>query len=361
LPEKTRTLKTAGRGTRFTYPHGFRQAARMLIQSNAEIRLEQDQPVAAIRQFVQVLRESSVDTEWAEIDLNLVTTSARGHAAAQEFRPHRTKGASFADALAITEELTQLGPAKIKSMHFMLTAEGFRWKGSREDTKARLALLDGKSLQRKQRFSFYALLNFEADSAEEPFIGEMLQKIEQEAKLRFRLKTSRMTIGRNEPGRATPEELFINALVWNEMVEEAGQKLRETISLDGIPHLMTKPQAMKFIFDPKKMSKSVKVDFHRIIKRWLKDEFGDYSKGDADLEGGYFSKKVAPEVLAGFGIDKKPRAFSKEFTLWVSAGLTSPRFAPAPDRPLRFSLNLFRLFGIAPLPLEWTYETPKDL
>jgi hypothetical protein len=148
----------------------------MLIKSNAEIRLEQDEPVAAIRQFVQVLRESSVDTEGTEIDLNLVTTSARGQTAVREFRPQRTKGASFADALAITEELTQLGPAKIKSMHLMLTAEGFRWKGSREGTKARLALLDGKSLQRRQRFSFYALLNFEEDSAEEPFHGEMLQK-----------------------------------------------------------------------------------------------------------------------------------------------------------------------------------------
>jgi len=333
----------------------------MLIQSNVEIPVEQDHPVAAIRQFVQVLRDSSVDTEGAEIYLNLVATSARGQTAAQEFRPQRTKDGSFADALAITEELTQLGPAKIKSMHFMLSAEGFRWKGSRKGTKARLALLDGKSLQRKQRFSLCALLNFEADSAAEPSIGEMLQKIDQESKLRFRLETSHMAIGRNEPGRATPDELFIIALVWNELIEEAGKKLRDAVSLDGIPHLMTKPQAMKFIFDPKKMGKSVKVDFQRTIKKWLRDEFRAYSKGDAAHEGEYFSKKVAPEILAGFSIEKKPRAFSKEFTLWVSAGLTSPRFAPAADRPLRFSVNLFRLFGIAPLPLEWTYETPKDL
>ena len=70
-----------------------------------------------------------------------------------EQRLGRTKGATFEQALALTEELTQLPPAKIKSLHFIMSAEGFRWKGSREGTKARLMLLDGKSLSAKRRRS----------------------------------------------------------------------------------------------------------------------------------------------------------------------------------------------------------------
>jgi hypothetical protein len=42
-------------------------------------------------------------------------------------------------------------------------------------------------------------------------------------------------------------------------------------------------------------------------------------------------------------------------------GLTSPHFAVAPDRPFRLSLNLFRLFGIAPIPMKWRYFSEADL
>jgi hypothetical protein len=333
----------------------------MLIQSNAEILLEQDEPIPVIRQFVKLLRDCAIDTDRAEIELNLVTSSARGQAAVQEFRPQRTKGMSFAAALAVTEELTTLSTAKIKSLHFMLIAQGFRWKGSREDSKARLALLDGKSFQRKKRFSFYGIVSFDADSAEEPFIGAMLARIEQESKLRFNLKASQMILDRNEPGRATQEELFVTALVWNQLGEDVGKKVRDSIPLDGDPHLMTSPQAMNFIFDPKKMGNSVRVDFTRIAKRWLKQEFGEYSPTGNEFGADVFLKKVTPDVFVGFSIDKRNRAFSKEFTIVLFAGLTSPRFAPAADRPLYLSLNLFRLFGFAPLPLQWTYETPADL
>ena len=42
-------------------------------------------------------------------------------------------------ALAIAEELTGLGTAEIKSLHFLFSADGFRWKGSPEGSSAKLA------------------------------------------------------------------------------------------------------------------------------------------------------------------------------------------------------------------------------
>ena len=50
----------------------------MEIHSFAEFPLEQDEPVPAIRQFAQLLRDGAVDTDRAEVDLNLVATSTRG-------------------------------------------------------------------------------------------------------------------------------------------------------------------------------------------------------------------------------------------------------------------------------------------
>lgn len=333
----------------------------MQIQSFATIPLEQDEPVPAIRQFVRVLREGAAATDRAEIDLNLVATSARGRTAVQQFRPERTKGAPFERALEITEEVTNLGAAQIKSLHFLLSAEGFRWKGASEGSSAKLLLLDGKSFQRKQRFHISALLIFEATDAEDPSIEKMLAEIARATGMQFKLQSSLMRLEANEPGRATAEEIFVTVLSWMELIEEIGAKVRAQVSLAGVPHLMTTHEAHNVLFDPAKMGKSVRVDFTRIVRKWLKEEFPDYSRYPDPVDGEMLHKKIAEGVVATLGIDKKPKAFSKEFTMGLGVGLTSSRFAPTPDRPFQLAVNLFQLFGIGPLPMQWTYYTETDL
>jgi len=333
----------------------------MQIQSFAAIPLEQDEPVSAIRRFVRVLREGAVGTEHAEIDLNLIASSARGRSAVEQFRPERTKGAPFERSLEIAEELTNLGAAQIKSLHFLLSAEGFQWKGLSEGSSAKLLLLDGKSFQRKHRFDLSALLIFEANDARDSAIEKMLAEIAQATGIHFKLQTSSVQLKANEPGRATPEEIFVTVLSWMELVEEIGAKVRAQVSLAGVPHLMTTHEAHKVLFDPAKMGKSVRVDFTRIVRKWLKEEFPDYTRYPDAVDGEMLHKEIADGVLATLGIDKKPKAFSKEFTMGLGVGLTSPRFAPTPDRPFQLAVNLFQLFGIGPLPMQWTYYTEEDL
>ena len=333
----------------------------MQIQSLATIPPEQDEPVPAIRQFVRVLREGAVGTERAEIDLNLIASSARGRSAVQQFRPERTNGAPFERALEIVEELTNLGATQIKSLHFLLSAEGFRWKGASEGSSAKLVLLDGKSFQRKHRFDLSALLIFEANDAKDSAIEKMLAEIAQTTGIHFKLQTSSMQLKANEPGRATPEEIFVAVLSWMELVEEVGTKVRAQVSLAGVPHLMTTHEAHKFLFDPARMGKSVRVDFTRIVRKWLKEEFPDYTRYPDAVDGEMLHKEIVGGVVALLGVDKKPKAFSKEFTMGLGVGLTSPRFAPTPDRPFQLAVNLFQLFGIGPLPMQWTYYTEADL
>jgi hypothetical protein len=333
----------------------------MQIQSLATIPPEQDEPVPAIRQFVRVLREGAVGTERAEIDLNLIASSARGRSAVQQFRPERTNGAPFERALEIVEELTNLGATQIKSLHFLLSAEGFRWKGASEGSSAKLVLLDGKSFQRKHRFDLSALLIFEANDAKDSAIEKMLAEITQATGIHFKLQTSSMQLKANEPGRATPEEIFVAVLSWMELVEEVGTKVRAQVSLAGVPHLMTTHEAHKFLFDPARMGKSVRVDFTRIVRKWLKEEFPDYTRYPDAVDGEMLHKEIVGGVVALLGVDKKPKAFSKEFTMGLGVGLTSPRSAPTPDRPFQLAVNLFQLFGIGPLPMQWTYYTEADL
>jgi hypothetical protein len=170
-----------------------------------------------------------------------------------------------------------------------------------------------------------------------------------------------MRLQPREPGRATPEELFVAVLSWMELIEAIGKEVREKVSLAGVPHLMTTYEAHKFLFDPGKLGKSVRVDFTRTLRQWLKEEFPEYTRYADALDGEMLHKEIAESVVATLGVDKKPKAFSKEFTIGLGVGLTSPRFAPAPDRPFSLAVNLFHLFGIAPLPMQWTYYTEADL
>jgi hypothetical protein len=333
----------------------------MEIHCFATIPLQEDEPIPAIRQFVRVLRDCAVGIEHGEVNLNLIGSSARARQTIQEFRPERTKGGAFARALEIAEELTSLGAAKIKSLHFLLSAEGFRWKGSGEDASAKLALLDGKAFHRKKRFDLSAHLIFAANDPKEPFVEKMLGEIAKITGIHFQMQASLMRVQPHEPGRATPEELFLTVLSWMELIEEIGKKVREKVSLAGVPHLMTTYEAHKFLFDPGKLGKSVRVDFTRIVRRWLKEEFPEYTRYADALDGELLHKEIAEGVVATLGIDKRPKSFSKEFTVGLGVGLTSPRFAPPPDRPLQLGVNLFRLFGIAPLPMQWTYYTEADL
>jgi hypothetical protein len=170
-----------------------------------------------------------------------------------------------------------------------------------------------------------------------------------------------MRVQAQDSGSATPEEIFVTVLSWMELVEEIGAKVRAQVSLAGVPHLMTTLEAHKVVFDPAKMGKSVRVDFTRIVRKWLKEEFSEYTRYPDALDGEMLHKQIADGVVATLGIDKKPKAFSKEFTMGLGVGLTSPRFAPTPDRPFQLAVNLFQLFGIGPLPMQWTYYTETDL
>ena len=295
------------------------------------------------------------------MDVNLVGASARARSTIQKFQPQRTKGVSFSDALQITGELAKLGRAEIKSLHFFLSAEGFHWKGSTPLSSGRLGLLDTKSLHRKERFHLTAHFFFRATSPQEKFIDEMLAGIERETAIRFEKEARLAAFQPDEPGRATPTELLATVLAWNETIESVGRAVREQVSLEGVPHLMTTHQAHNFLFDPAVLGKSVRVDFSRIVRRWLKEEFPDYTPAQDFLEEGFRRKEVAEGLVTTLHVDKRSKAFGKEFTIGVGVGLTSPRFAPAANQPLQLLANLFRFFGIGPLPMLWTYRTESDL
>lgn len=333
----------------------------MEIHCYANVPVEPDEPISAIRQFVRTLRDGAIDTDDSEIHLNLLGISARGKSTIQKFQPQRTQGAPWASALGIAEELTSLGKAEIKSLHFLLSAQNFRWKGSNKETSARVLLVDGKSFQRKKRFELSAHLVFQAETAEQPFIPEMLAAIAKATGIQFQLRASSMSFEPSEPGRVTPEELFVTMLTWTELFEEIGEKVRGEVSIANIPHLMTSYQSIDFQFDPAKRGKSIRVNFARIARAWLKKEFPEYARVQHVGDGELLQKRIADGVLTILGVDKRPRAFSKEFEIVLGVGLTSPRFAPAEDRPFQLTEGLFRLFGIGPLAMKWTYHTEADL
>jgi hypothetical protein len=332
----------------------------MKIHCIASIPVDIDEPAPCIRQFVLALRHSAVDFEEAAIDLNLVGLSVRARTTRQEFQPTRVKDVAFPQALDVVEELTSLSPAKIKSLHFNLSARGFRWKGSAPLSSARFALLDAKSLQRKQRFQLSAHLYFEAVHSAESSVDTMLADVEAATGIRFDRDASSVRMGSNEPGRATQEELFVTDLAWRDLVETVGQQIRASISLDRIPHLRTAYQALQMNFIPGTTGKADRLNFARIARGWLKREFSQFSASHSS-DGVTFEKTLADDLRLTLQVYKRAKPYSRNFTVALGIALASPRFAPEPDRPMHLAVNVFELFGIGPLPMQWTYTTEAEL
>jgi hypothetical protein len=333
----------------------------MKIHCIASILVDIDEPAPCIRQFVRTLRISAMDFEEAAIDLNVVGLSARARTTLQEFRPARVKGVVFPQALDVVEELTELSPAKIKSLHFNLSARGFRWKGSVPSSSARLALLDTKSLQRKQRFLLSANLYFEAADSAESAVDTMLADIEAQTGIRFDRDASIVRMGPNEPGRATQQELFVTDLAWRDLIETVGQKIRASISLDRIPHLRTVYQAIDMNFHPRSTGKADRLNFARIARSWLKREFPQFSASRSPSDGVTFERPLADDLRLTLQVYKRAKPYSRNFTVALGIALASPRFAPEPNRPMHLAVNVFEFFGIGPLPLQWYYTTEAEL
>jgi hypothetical protein len=334
----------------------------MLINCYAEIAVHPDEPAEAIRVLVRVLRECTTDSDDARLELNLVATSKRGQATIRELQPQRTKDVPLAEALEITEELLDLPPAKMSSLHIIAAAKGFRWKGSEPGSSARVVLLDTKSFQRKQRFSLGARLEMEVEKADAPRTEATFRRIRAETGFEFVLESGHVQLTSADSGRATPDEMLVTALAWNELVESVSAKVLSSIRLEDEPLLKNSWQAsdaQRQHFEAGRPRP--RIDFPRAARRWAKQEFAQYSAALSKLHTEYCWRSIAQDVLVGFGVDKKAGPFGRRFTVFLAAGLTSKKFAPAPDRPLVLAVSLFRLFGIDGASLQWIYETKQDL
>jgi len=333
----------------------------MKIQCFASIVLDADEPIACIRRFVAVLRAGAVDTGAAAIELNLVGTSARARTTLQEFRPERVKSAPFGQALDVVDELTQLSPARIKSLHFILAAKEFRWKGSSPGSSARLVLIDTKSIRRKQRFHLTAQLYFEALATADSSVDAILAAVGTATGIRFERNASLARFTPSDAGRATAKELFSMALAWRELVETVGLRVRKIVSLGGIQHLKTYYQALSGVFAPSPPGKADRMDFGRVARAHLKRHFPQFKASAEPGDGNLFEKPLGEGFRLTISIDKRARAYSRKFTATLGLAFATPRFAPSPDRAMHLAVNLFEFFGIGPLPMQWTYSTAVEL
>ena len=333
----------------------------MKIHCFASIVPDADEPIACIRRFVAALRVGAVDTEAAAIELNLVGTSGRARMTLMEFRPERVKSAPFAQALDVVDELTKLTPARIKSLHYMLAAKGFRWKGSSPGSSARLILIDAKSMKRKQRFNLTAHLYFEAPSTADSSVDTILAAIGTATGIRFDRDASLTRFSPSDAGRATREELFSTALAWRELVETVGRRLREIVSLGGIRQLKTPYEAPSGDFAPSPSGKADRIDFGRVARAHLKRHFPQFKPSAQPGDGNLFEKPLSEDLRLTLSIDKRARAYSRKFTATLGLAFAMPRFAPSPERPMHLAVNLFKFFGIGPLPMQWTYSTAAEL
>jgi hypothetical protein len=329
------------------------------IRSVCDIPIEADEPVAVIRQFVRILRQCAVPATDARIAIRLIGVSARAATAIREFSPRRTDGASFAEALAIVEELAALAPAKLKSLSLHLSAEDFHWKGASAATRGKLQLLDLKSFRQKQRFGLTSILDLHAADPRSDEVVALLAAVKGQSGLGFSIESSAVVFEATDRQRATAEQLLVTQLAWNELTHAVAERLRPIVDIISLPQLMSSSASISYRFDPSKMGKSVRVDFRKIVQRWFKEHFADYEPRKVREDDHGIRKTIAPHLNLFFYFDKHPRAFSKTFTARFGMEFTAPQYAVTPDRPYRLQADFLELFEL--FMYGWSYFTKEDL
>jgi len=328
------------------------------IRSLCEIPVEVDEPAAAIRQFVRILREHTVPTEKARVAIRLTGTSARARTAIQEFNPRRTEGAAFAQGLAIVEELALLSAAKLKSVTLILSAEDFLWKGAGTGS-GKLHLLDLRVFRRKQRFGMNAMLDLQDVDARSDEISALLAVIKKETGLGFSLEASAVHFETSDTQRATAEQLLVTHLAWNELLLAVSEKVRPSVDILALPGLMSSSASIQYRFDPSKMGRSVRVDFRKITRRWFKEHFADYKPRSVHQDDHGIKKEIAPGMHLFLYFDKRAGSFSKAFRAWLGIAFSTPRYAATPNRPYNLQVDFLDLFDL--FMFGWSYFTKEEL
>jgi hypothetical protein len=329
------------------------------IRSLCNIPIEADEPVAAIRQFVRILRQCAVPTADARVTIHLVGVSARAKTAIREFDPRRTEDASFADGLTIVEELATLAPAKLKSLSLNLSAKDFRWKGAIAATRGQLQLFDLKVFRQKQRFGLTAILDVQAADPRSDEVVSLLAAVKKESGLSFSIESSSVVFEATDRQRATSEQLLVTQLAWNELIQAVADRLAPTVEIISLPQLMSSSASIDYRFDPGKMGKSVRVDFRKIVQRWFKERFADYEPRKVHGDDHGIRKMIAPDLHLFFYFDKHPGAFSKTFTARLGMEFAAPQYAVMPDRPYRLQMDFLEVFEL--FMYGWSYFTKEDL
>jgi len=329
------------------------------IRSLCNIPIEADEPVAAIRQFVRILRQCAVPTADARVTIHLVGVSARAKTAIREFDPRRTEDASFADGLTIVEELATLAPAKLKSLSLNLSAKDFQWKGAIAATRGQLQLFDLKVFRQKQRFGLTAILDVQAADPRSDEVVSLLAAVKKESGLSFSIESSSVVFEATDRQRATSEQLLVTQLAWNELIQSVGERLGPTVEIISLPQLMSSSASIDYRFDPGKMGKSVRVDFRKIVQRWFNEHFADYEPRQVLGDDHGIRKTIAPDLHLFFYFDKHPGAFSKTFTARLGMEFAAPQYAVMPDRPYRLQMDFLEVFEL--FMYGWSYFTKEDL
>lgn len=331
----------------------------MQIRSLCNIPIEADEPVAAIRQFVRILRRCAVPTADARVAIHLVGVSARAKTAIREFNPSRTDGALFADALTVVEELATVAPAKLKSLSLNLSAEDFQWKGAGPETIGKLHLADLKVFRQKKRFGLTAILDLHAADPRSDEVVALLVAVKKESGLSFSIESSAVVFEATDQQRATAEQLLVTQLAWNELIHAIADRLRPIVEITALPQLMSSDASINYRFHPSKMGKSVRVDFRKIVRHWFKQHFADYEPRKVIGDDHGIRKTIAPDLDLFFYFDKHPGAFSKTFTARLGMEFTAPQYAVMPDRPYRLQVDFLEVFDL--FMYGWSYFSKEDL
>jgi len=382
----------------------------MLIHATAQIRLQSDSLLAAIREFLGFVKQYLTAGPNGQLSIGIVEAGSRANAilagrlpddtmrfslgriytdspltAAQflesigQAKPKRSSSqvqveAAAFDVLELFEEIAHTLPASGRGILLLLNLTDWRMQG--DDGPAAIRAGFSRFRHGTHTMSASITVSFQALSLKDPLVAETIASVSDRLALNFSKPVSAFSAGGNtkiearvaegsDPRlrSASAEEQLVMVQTFREALARAADQTGTGLEdLERIPLLFTRGAAFDKRVRDVRAGKKENVNFPAILKRFMKVNFPEYCFDGADPEQIWFRRPMASTLEFLLMFEKVHQwGLGKSFTLHFATDFPNTPFGGMHRGLVSTRKNIFWMLHAGWEQRAWAYTTRTEL
>ena len=254
------------------------------------------------------------------------------------------------DALLLVEELLRGPAAAIRSTAFSMTASNLLWKGAPPGSTGWIDLSDFKAFQRKDRFSLSACVEWAGEDPKSPEVREILERVSRATGIAFDKEAIYRVRGKERWTESAAQAAMVGQICFDEALEEAADEIPAGLISRFTPRALPDEQAWSVRLEQRGAAASDRVDFVRLLKRAIKENWPEWKFRSSDGDAVVFARPQGQSEGLLTYYKTNPR-LGKAFTVLLGIGST--------ETDARYHANIYRLERSTEAK-SWIYNTVEE-